>query len=414
MAGFTEKVNITICGGGNGAHTFAGISSMIPNASVTVLDVYENEAERWTNAMANHGFTVRFSDDVSIRQRLGEVKFRVTDDVKSVVPNSDMLIICVPAYTHEIYLNLISQYVPDTCPVIGMPGQPGFEYQALAILQEHGRKCKVMSIETLPWACRISKYGQEVDVVGTKEEVCYTLIDKLSKGIQSGKTLDAVKTLQTLLGQKPQLQREENILKYTFLCRPTIHPPIMYARWKNWDGKPLDSPPLFYQGVDEDSVKYMDGVTEESIKIADALTERFPSMDFSGVSTMQEWLLDHYTDQITDKQSLLTCLKTNKAYDGLLHPTVKTVEGKYLPNFSYRYIREDVPYGMIVVRQIADFVGVKTPIIDEIIMWAQDKLGKEFLKHGQLCKLDRTDGRLPMTYGISTIEEFVNFFMKAP
>ncbi|XP_060607986.1 opine dehydrogenase-like [Ruditapes philippinarum] len=409
MTEFSDKVNITICGGGNGAHTLAGISSLVPNACVTVVDVFENEAERWTNALANYGFTVRFSKDVMLHQKPGKVKFRVTNDVESVVPHSDILIICVPAYTHEIYLNLISPYVPETCPVVGMPGQPGFEYQALTILQEHGRKCKVMSIETLPWACRISKYGQEVDVVGTKEEVCYTLIDKLSKGNPS-KRLDPVSVLQTILGKKPQLAKEENMLKYTFLCRPTIHPPIMYARWKNWDGKPLDKPPLFYQGVDEDSVRYMDGVTDESVKIAAAVTEIFPSMDFSGVSTMQEWLLDHYTDQITNKQTLLTCLQTNKAYDGLLHPTTKTADGKYVPDFTYRYIREDVPYGLIVVRQIADFVGVETPVIDEIILWAQEKLGKQFIQHGKLCKLDRTDGRLPMTYGINTIEDFFNFF----
>jgi hypothetical protein len=28
---------------------------------------------------------------------------------------------------------------------------------------------------------------------------------------------------------------------------------------------------------------------------------------------------------------------------------------------------------MIVSRQIADFVGVETPVIDEIVLWAQEK-----------------------------------------
>ncbi|XP_045205344.2 opine dehydrogenase-like [Mercenaria mercenaria] len=409
MARFSEKVNVTICGGGNGAHTLAGLSSLVENANVTVIDVYEDEAERWTETMKSMGFTVKFSDGESLYQKPGEVKFRVSRDVKSVVPKSDILIICVPAYTHETYLNLVSPYVPDACPVIGMPGQPGFEYQALTILKENDRKCTVMSVETLPWACRISKYGQEVDVVGTKEEVRYTLVEKLR---QDKKTLkmDPASIIQTILGQKPKLYREKNILKYTFLCIPTIHPPIMYARWRNWDGKPLNASPLFYQGADEDAVKYMNGVTDESIEIAIALTKKVPDQDFSVVSTMQEWLLDHYTDQITDKRSLFTCLKTNKAYDGLLHPTTKTSDGKYVPDLTYRYVREDVPYGLIVIRQIAEMVGVETPVIDEIILWAQEKLGKEYLKDGKLCKLDRENGRLPLTYGIRTIEEFVSFF----
>ncbi len=29
------------------------------------------------------------------------------------------------------------------------------------------------------------------------------------------------------------------------------HPAIMYAKWNQWDGKPLDEKPLFYHGVDQ-------------------------------------------------------------------------------------------------------------------------------------------------------------------
>lgn len=409
MAGFRDKINVTICGGGNGVHTFAGISSLVPNANVTVLDIYEDEAERWTESMKTHGFTVKRSDGKILHQKPGSVNFSVTKDVKSVVPQSDILIITVPAYTHETYLNTIAPYLPEACPVVGMPGQPGFEYQALTILKENNKKCPVMSIETLPWACRILKYGWEVVIVGIKEEVCYTFIEQKKTSMETLK-MSPVSLLQSLLGQKPILQREDNILKYTFLCRPTLHPPIMYARWKDWNGEPLDTPPLFYQGVDESSVKYLDGLTNEILEIAKALKEYLPGLDFTGVSTMQQWLLDHYTDQIEDKSSLLTCLKTNKAYDGLLHPTTRTAEGKYVPDFTYRYVREDVPYGLIVLRQIADMVQVRTPIIDEIIEWAQTKIGVQLLEDGKLCDLDRAKGRLPKTYGINSIEEFVNFF----
>lgn len=409
MAGFSESKNVAIFGGGNGAHVLAGISSMVKNAHVTVVDTYEDEAERWTKAMAANGFTVKYTNGQKLSQSAGSVNFKVTKQVEENVKNADIVILCMPAFLHEMVLTKVVPSLQDKCIVVGLPGQAGFEYQAVAILKENGKACSVVSIETLPWACRISKYGEEVEVLGTKEEIYASQIEQ-TKSVSTDKSSSPMGQVQTLLGAKPVLKREENILKYTFLYRPTVHPPLMYAKWRNWDGKPLDKAPLFYQGVDEEAVKYLDGATNEMIEVANFLATKYPKMDFTGISKMQECFIDEYPDQIEDKSTLLSCLKTNRAYDGLVHPMKKTADGKLEPDFKYRYLTEDVPYGLLIIRQIADMVGIKTPLIDEIIVWTQEKLGTEYIKDGKLCFVDRKHGRLPMAYGIKTIEEFVNFF----
>lgn len=409
MAGFPENKNVVIFGGGNGAHVLAGISSLVRNAHVTVVDTYEDEAERWTKAMATNGFTIKYTTGKKLSQPAGATKFTVTKKVEENVQNADIVILCMPAFLHEIVLTNVVPFLQNKCIVVGLPGQAGFEYQAIAILRENGKSCSVVSIETLPWACRISKYGEEVEVLGTKEEIYASQIEQI-KSQDRDQSFSPMCQVQTLLGAKPVLKREENILKYTFLYRPTVHPPLMYAKWRNWDGKPLDSAPLFYQGVDEESIKYLDGATNEMIEVANVLATKYPKMDFSGISKMQECFIDEYPDQIEDKTTLLSCLKTNRAYDGLVHPMKKTADGKLAPDFKYRYLTEDVPYGLLIIRQIADMVGVKTPIIDEIIVWTQTKLDTEYLKDGKLCFVDRKHGRLPMAYGIHTIEEFMNFF----
>ncbi|XP_060607985.1 opine dehydrogenase-like [Ruditapes philippinarum] len=409
MAGFSESKNVTIFGGGNGAHVLAGTSSLVKNAHVTVVDTFQDEAERWTNAMAANGFTMKYSNGQTKSQPAGAVNFKVTKEVEANVRNADIVILCMPAFLHEMVLTNIASYLQDKCVLVGLPGQAGFEYQALAILREHGKKCSVVSIETLPWACRIVKYGQEVEVLGTKEEIYASQIEQI-KSKDTDSNSSPMGQVQTILGPKPVLKREMNIIKYTFLYRPTVHPPIMYAKWKNWDGKPLETAPLFYQGVDEEAVKYLDGATNEMIEVANVLASKYPNMDFSGISPMKECFIGEYPDQIEDKQTLLSCLKTNRAYDGLVHPMKKTADGKLEPDFKYRYLMEDVPYGLLIIRQIAGMVEVRTPLIDEIIVWAQAKLGTEYMKDGKLCFVDRKHGRLPMAYGINTIEEFVNFF----
>ena len=51
---------------------------------------------------------------------------------------------------------------------------------------------------------------------------------------------------------------------------------------------------------------------------------------------------------------------------GLTHPTVKNADGKYVPNFKYRYLLEDIPFGLLVMKGVAALAGVPTPTMDKV------------------------------------------------
>ena len=87
----------------------------------------------------------------------------------------------------------------------------------------------------------------------------------------------------------------------------------------------------------------------------------------------------YYPENILDKTSLYTAIQTNAAYQGLKHPVKKTDDGKFVPDFTYIYMTEDIPYGLVVIWSIAEFVGVDTPNIDKVLTWCQKKMGKEYL-----------------------------------
>lgn len=69
--------------------------------------------------------------------------------------------------------------------------------------------------------------------------------------------------------------------------------------------------------------------------------------------------------------------------------------------------RLDVPFGLVVVRALADLVGAATPQIDEVIAWAQEKLGRQYLVDGRLRGRDVPALRIPQNHGIRTVRALV-------
>ena len=83
------------------------------------------------------------------------------------------------------------------------------------------------------------------------------------------------------------------------------------------------------------------------------------------------------------------------------------VEGGYVPSKTSRYLIEDIPFGILVIRGIADIVGVPTPVIDRVIEWNQKFMEKEYLVDGKLTGKDIAATRVPQRFGITRPSELV-------
>ena len=115
-----------------------------------------------------------------------------------------------------------------------------------------------------------------------------------------------------------------------------------------------------------------------------------------------------YSHDISNKSTLYKAIQTNAAYQGIKHPVKTTEDGKFVPDFTHRYMTEDVPYGLVVIRGIAEIVGVKTPNIDKVLTWCQEKMGKEYLVNSKLQGKDVATSRAPQRYGLATIEHILS------
>jgi hypothetical protein len=83
---------------------------------------------------------------------------------------------------------------------------------------------------------------------------------------------------------------------------------------------------------------------------------------------------------------------------------------EFMPDFSYRYLTEDVPFGLAVSKSIAQMTEVETPCIDRVLLWAQEKFEKEYVVNGRLGGTDAWRLPIPQNYGINSLSELINWY----
>ena len=389
-------MRITICGGGNAAHTLAGLLAADPANQVRVYTAFEEEAIRWQRGMAEGGIVVT--------SRHGQIISRpelISSDPGQAIPQAELVLLATPAFAHQPVLEKIAPHLGKGSLIGAMPARSCFDLCARQALGEKFSQMTIFGMQTLPWACRIVQYGREVTVLGTKASVALSVLP-------ARRQAEVVETIARLIGAPVSLT--PNFLSLTLAgTGQLIHPGVMYGLFHTWDGRPFKSPPLFYQGIDNATAKILQGLSDEVQRIRTHLEERFPGLDLSDVQPLIRWLWLSYRDDIADCSSLQSSFVSNRSYAGLYAP-VQPVDGGFAPDFNARYLSEDVPFGLAATRGVAELCGLETPVIDQVILWAQEKLGKEYLRRGRLDGRDVLETRAPQRYGFTTIQSFIDLY----
>ena len=103
----------------------------------------------------------------------------------------------------------------------------------------------------------------------------------------------------------------------------------------------------------------------------------------------------------------------SSAYTGLKLPMKKVddKEDRLVPDFGNRYFTEDCPFGLAVLRGIAEVAGVETPTMDKVLSWMQSKMGREYLKDGKLAGKDVSSTRSPQKYGLNNLQLILRYWI---
>jgi len=389
---------ITVCGGGNAAHAMIPIIRNHFFGKINLFLPFGDEANHFQKLIDEKKYLTATIGEKEIYGRPDKVnKF-----AKDVCKEADLILMPLPAFAHEQTLLQIVPFLKEEAIIGAIPARSGFEYVALKILKDNKKKkVKIFGMQTLPWACRIKEYATKVNILGKKRSVGMAAFPHKI-------TPELAFFLSRIFDLK--IEPLPNMLTLTLAnVGQIIHPGIMYGLFKGKEQITYqkETIPLFYQGVTKEIAKTLKEMSDEILILTEKIKALDKNVNLDYVLGLKDWLLYSYKDSIADKSTLRSCFVTNRAYQGLRAPMKKINDDYFLPDFQARYLTEDVPYGLVVTKAIAQLAKVDMPIIDEVILTISKWIGKEYIKGVYLEGKDIKDTRIPQNYGIDNLEEII-------
>jgi hypothetical protein len=330
----------------------------------------------------------------------------ISADPAQVIPSADVVIIVVPAFAHAAVLRRIRPYVGEKTAIGCLPTRGGFEFEFEELVApRRGVGPTIFGLQTLPWSTRVVAFGEVVNIGAVKAEVVLAsrpaaqapdLSDQLSRMLGTC-VIPAESFLGLTLGNQGQF----------------IHPGLMYGHFHSWRGEAYDEGdiPLLYAQATEEMGDRVERLSTDAIKVAREVEARSRNaLNLQAtVLSAHEWLRRVYSHVTADTSTVASCFRTGPI-QARKAPMIEVEPGKLMPDFQYRYLSEDVPFGLVVTRAIAELADVQTPAIDEVIIWAQSALEKVYLVGDKVRGPDAADLPIPQNQGVSELADLIDWY----
>lgn len=335
--------HICICGGGGLGHTCSAVLSSAKGVSVSL---YTKHPESWQSS-----FVV---DDPNGRIFHGHLD-KISNQPQVVIPQADIVLLCLPAYLIESTLLEIRSYLSASTIVGAVVGNTGFFLFAHQLLPQ---KQGLFAFQRVPYISRVEEYGRTAHLLGYKDE--------LLVAVENVENTDVfIKELSRLF--LTSVNKVDSFYEVTLSnSNPILHTGRLYTMWKDWHGQVYNTNPRFYWDWTDEASEIeiqMDKELFELLHVLQVGTKHFKT------------LLHHYDS--TDAASLTAKLRSIPSYETIYSP-MKKIEGGWIPDFKSRYFTEDFPFGLRLLHDLAHENNVPCPIIDMVYGWGEKMI---------LCKI---------------------------
>ncbi len=304
--------NVCICGGGALGHVIAGVLAN-QKAYPLNVNVLTNRPEKWSNELI-----INAPDGAVLKGNLT----MVSSNPKDVIPQSDIVIVCLPGHLIKEELKKISAYLSDGTYCGCVFSSTGFFFEAQKLLPQ---SIKLWGFQRVPYIARISDYGHSANLLGYKKE------HKIAIERATDKEKEMFRNFVEKAFDCPTVLLNNYLEASITNSNPLLHTSRLYTMFKDWHpGVTYHKNYLFYEEWTEaaaDLYIKMDAELAELIKVLPVAPDFLPGV------------LDYYESY--DAASLKNKLSSIESFKGITSPMKEIESGRWIPDFESRYFVED-------------------------------------------------------------------------
>lgn len=334
-------MKICICGGGNLGHVTAGYFAAQDNLQVSLLTTKPERWSQYLEVIDGNGKTYR-----------GKLE-RVSSDPNQVVPEADIVLVCLPGFAIHDVLCCIAPCLDEKTWVETVVSSTGFFFEAMKVLPKNQ---PLFDFQRVPFISRVINYGHVAELKGYKES--------LSVAVEQTEKKEEVRAVLEKLFMTPTKLLDSYYEESLSNSNPLLHTARLYTMWKDW------KPEVSYEKNPE---FYCDWNIEAAELLIDMDDEFQALLKKKGLKNGTiPTVLDYYESK--DAASLTRKLHSITAFKGILSPMEINQFGKYEPDFSSRYFTEEFPYGMRFIVETSMKYDIELPRIQRVCQWGMSKI----------------------------------------
>lgn len=338
----TEKGKYSVIGAGCGGLVIAEhLASKGYNVSL-----YNRSSNR-IKSFRQKGYNVVYGD------RTKNVRLSyIGTDISSAISNRDIIIVVITANGHKEIAEKMAPYLKDGQIILLVPGRTCGALEFEYTLKQSGCDADVIIAEanTLFFVARIET-PNTITVKGMKKTITVSALH----------SADTEYVLDKIHNDFPQLIKATSFLETSFGNIGAIFHPVIFLINKEriLAGESFN---FYTEGVTNKVAYFIEEVDHEVQNIATAMN--------TSVLSVKDWLKSRYGLKYTD---IYTMIRSNPVYKDIKAPVI----------IDHRYLREDIPTGLVPLSSFGKILGVSTKTIDYFIDEGCELLKKDFRKEGR-------------------------------
>jgi opine dehydrogenase len=279
----------------------------------------------------------------------GEEKFAApyfhSPHIVPVIDGVDLIIVAAPAVAHEYLAQSIAAHLRDGQRILLNPGHTGGSLHFANILGRAGNKATVGLCETvtLTYICRMVRPAHVEIYRRTTNLRCAAFPAR-----------DGHDLIGEIRGVYPNVTGAENVLATGLSnINAIMHPAGMLGN-AGWIEKTAGDFLYYREGITPAIAAWIEAIDKERLQIVNSLgLKPMPFLDI------------FYQAGLTSDEA-----RASGSVYQAIHESEPNLKIKSPAGLDHRYLHEDVGYGLVPMAAIGRLFGIKTPVMNSLIMLA--------------------------------------------